>query len=418
MNKKARFILSCCLLALTIPSAAMAAAGTMRGLVLNSQGEPIAKVTVILTGVDFEFEKVTSTSKKGKFSFTVPEAERSYAIRMEKEGYVALEQPVELRPRDIIDSEWVLATVDEAAEIGEQLQQLKSQDQATKAYNRGVDAYNAGEVDAAVEAFREAVTVNPELMVGYGALGRILLEQKRWAEAREVGLAFVERAPEEPLALQTLYDAYWGEGNKEEASKVLEKMLEVDSGSAVAARIFNQAVAATKAHDYDTAAEGFERAHELDPSIHQALLALAQIHYAKGEFEPAIERAEGYLEHDQGHARAHIVRYESYRKLGNQEAADRAFAELEAASPDGAAEVFLNDGINAFNDGSTQEAIEAVETSIALDPTNAKAYHQLGLCYTSAGNNTKARAAFEKFLELAPDDPEAQTVREMMAYLK
>jgi Flp pilus assembly protein TadD len=42
----------------------------------------------------------------------------------------------------------------------------------------------------------------------------------------------------------------------------------------------------------------------------------------------------------------------------------------------------------------------------------------LGLCYSSSGENSKARAAFEKFLELAPNDPEAGTVKEMLSYLK
>lgn len=417
MRARAQIFFSSCLLAAFITSSAMAAGGSMRGTVTDTQGEPLAKVTVTLFGTNFDFDKVTTTNKKGKFDFTVSDAERDYAIRLEKEGYVSLEQPFELSSGQVIDSEWVLATIEEAAKMGEQLQQLQAQDQATKAYNRGVEAYNSGDVETAVSSFREATELNPDLKLGYAALGRLLLEEERWAEAREAAEGFLAISPKEPLALQTLYDSYWGEGNKEEADKVLERLLEVEPGSAVAARIFNQAVAATKIHDYEAAAAGFEHAYELDPELYQALLPLAQIHYANQQWQLAIEKAEAYLEHDKKHARAHIVRYDSYRKLGNQEAADRAFEELKQNSPGGAAETFLTDGINLFNEGKTAESIEAVRIAVALDPGNVQAHHQLGLSYASAGNNAEARQSFEKFLELAPDHPEAGTVRDMLSYL-
>jgi tetratricopeptide (TPR) repeat protein len=396
----------------------MAAGGSLRGVVKDTSGATLGKVTVTLFGVNFDFEKVTSTDKKGKFDFTVSDAEKDYSIRLEKEGYVSIEQPVKLSSGQVIGSEWLLATTEEAAKLGEQLQQLEAQDKATQAYNRGVEAYNAGDTEGAIAGFREAIELNPTLELGHAALGRILLETARWGEARAAAEAFLAVSPDQPLALQTLYDAYWGEGNKAEADKVLNRLMTVEPGGAVAARIFNQAVAATKKQDYEAAARGFAQAYELDSTIYQALLPLAQIHFANGEWQPAVDKAEKYLEHDKANPRANIVRYLSYQELGNQEAADQAFAELSQNSPAAAAEMFLRDGINFFNDGSIPESIEAVEISIKLDPSNPQAHHQLGLCYASSGENSKARAAFERFLELAPDDPEATTVKEMLSYLK
>ncbi|MCP4202883.1 MAG: tetratricopeptide repeat protein [bacterium] len=417
MSSRIRLFFGCCLLAATLVSAAMATGGSARGVVMDSSGTPLAKVTVTLQGVDFAFEKVTTTNKKGKFNFTISDAGRDYVIRLEKDGYVTREQPFKLSSGQVVDSEWILNTEAEAAEQSKQLQALQAQDKATKAYNKGAEAYNAKDLEAAIGHFREAVNANPELEMAHAALSRVLLETERWGEARAAAEAFLAVAPDEPLALQILYDSYWGEGDKENADEVLKRLALLDSGTAVAARIFNQAVAAAKVDDYDAAARGFTQALEVDPGLYQALLPLAQIHYSKGEWQAAIDKAEEYLGHDAGNARANIVRYVSYQELGNKEAADEAFAELEQNSPLAAAEMFLRDAINFFNNGSIAEATEAVQTSVALDPTNPQAHHQLGLCYASARENGKARVAFEKFLELAPDHPEAASVKDMLKYL-
>ena len=418
MNSKTQSVLIWSLLAAALASAAIAAGGRVRGKVTDSSGVPLAKVTITLLGEDFAFEKVTTTNKKGEFKLAVSDAGRDYLVRVEKEGYLTQEEPFQIPPGQVMDVAWTLHTLAEAAEQSEQMQALQAKDKATKAYNEAAEAYNAEDFEAAIAGFREAIESNPKLVLAHAALGRVLLEEKRWSEAREAAEAFLAVSPDQPLALQTLYDAFWGAGDKENADKTLQKLLAVEPGSAVAARIFNQGVAATTMHDYETAKRAFEQAYELDPTLHQALLPLAQIHYSKEEWQGAIDKAEKYLEHDPSNARANIVRYVSYQELGDQETADRAFSELKKNSPVAAAEMFLRDGVNFFNEGEIADAIEAVQTSIVLDATNPRAYHQLGLCYASAQENGNARVAFETFLELAPDDPEASTVKEMLSYLK
>jgi regulator of sirC expression with transglutaminase-like and TPR domain len=40
------------------------------------------------------------------------------------------------------------------------------------------------------------------------------------------------------------------------------------------------------------------------------------------------------------------------------------------------------------------------------------------MCLVQQGDNAGARQHFERFIELAPDDPEVATAREMLSYLK
>lgn len=418
MSSKIRTVLCGCLLLVTAISAAHAAAGRMKGQVGDSDGNPLADVTITVKAVNFDYEKVTTTKKNGKFAVTVTDANRDYVIRMEKQGYQSVEEPFKFEPSTVTDTSWVLLSEGEVADQSAQLAALEAKDEATKAYNRGADAYNAGDQQAAIGHFRAAVESNPKFDVGYAALARLFLETESYGEARGAAESFLEIKPGDPMGLQMLYDSHWGAGETEQANQILEQLIDLDSGPAVAARIFNQAVAATKKHDYALAERGFSRALEVDPGLFQAQLPLAQIYYADGKWQAAIDKAEAYLAHDAGNARANIVRYASYQELGDTAAADAAFEEIKSNSPEAAAELFLRDGTNFYNNGAIAEATQAVETSMALDPTNPQAYYQLGLCYASASRNSDAKANLQKFLEMAPDHPEAASVRDMLTYLK
>jgi beta-barrel assembly-enhancing protease len=64
-----------------------------------------------------------------------------------------------------------------------------------------------------------------------------------------------------------------------------------------------------------------------------------------------------------------------------------------------------------------QRALERYERAAALDPTYADPFRQLGFLYYQQKNNTRAREAFEKYLLLAHDGPDAQRVKEYLAEL-
>ncbi|MFQ5527956.1 MAG: tetratricopeptide repeat protein [Thermoanaerobaculia bacterium] len=418
MTSKIRNTVGWCFAAGLIASVALASAGRMKGIVGDSAGNPIGGVVITVRAVGYDFEKVVTSKKNGKFSLTVTEGGRPYTIRLEREGYQTVEEPFKFESGQVMDTAWVMFSNDEAAQQATQLQALEAKDKATKAYNAGADAYNSGDKEAAIGHFRAAVESNDEFDLAYAALARLFLETEQWGEALAAAESFLAIQPDDPVGLQMLYDSHWGAGDAVKADAVLEKLLAFGSGPAVAARIFNQAVAATKKMEYELAERGFTRALELDSSLHQALLPLAQIAFAREDWQAAIDKAEAYLGHDPGHPRANIVRYVSYQQLGETDKADMAFAEIKENSPSAAAELFLRDGTNLYNNGAVAEATEAVETSLALDPSNPNTYYQLGLCYASAGRNAEAKAKLEEFLERAPDHPEAGSVRDMLTYLK
>src|SRR5262247_3088046 len=61
-------------------------------------------------------------------------------------------------------------------------------------------------------------------------------------------------------------------------------------------------------------------------------------------------------------------------------------------------------GINVVQRGLWREAIYRWEKAVELDPTYAEAYNDLAIAYEHEGQLEKARKAYEKALELSPNN--------------
>jgi predicted Zn-dependent protease len=65
-----------------------------------------------------------------------------------------------------------------------------------------------------------------------------------------------------------------------------------------------------------------------------------------------------------------------------------------------------------------QQAREAYERAIALDPAFPDPLRQLGYLYYQTQDNARAREAFERYLALRPDAPDARRVKEYLIELE
>lgn len=74
-------------------------------------------------------------------------------------------------------------------------------------------------------------------------------------------------------------------------------------------------------------------------------------------------------------------------------------------------------GEAALNAGDADKAIALYGKAVSLDPTNPKAHLGLGGAYLVKGDNAKAKKSFQKFLDLAPNDPLAGQTRQIMGSL-
>jgi tetratricopeptide (TPR) repeat protein len=114
-------------------------------------------------------------------------------------------------------------------------------------------------------------------------------------------------------------------------------------------------------------------------------------------------------------------------RLGKDDDAVAAFDNAAKADPAGAGRYYKNEAIVLFNAGKIDGALEAANKAIAADPNQADAYYIKGQALvTKVTVDPKTNKltpppgcvdAYQKFLELEPNDPKAAQVKEVLASL-
>jgi len=191
---------------------------------------------------------------------------------------------------------------------------------------------------------------------------------------------------------------------------------EAAKGNAV--KIYNEGVQALNLGDAETAKELFLDALDKKPDLNQAISALARAHLELKEYNEAVEWAQKAIDADTEVESMTQVLYSSYTALGDEEKAHQALAKLKQADPEKASLNMFNEAADLFNAGDLEAAKAAFLKIIETNPDHAKSHYMLGLCYVNSGENAKAKEEFNRFLELAPDDPDAATAAEMVKYLE
>ena len=184
------------------------------------------------------------------------------------------------------------------------------------------------------------------------------------------------------------------------------------------AKIFNQGVEMLDAGDVDTAQRFFEEALAKKDDFGPAYGGMARVHWKREEWEPALRFALKAVELDPQDTEINQVLYAAYNGLGQKGKAEEILQIMEAADPSKAGLNLFNQAADLYNAGDMAGAKPLFERILAGEPDNPKANYMLGLCYISEGSSDKAKEVLNHFLEVAPDDPDASTAREMLTYLE
>ncbi len=146
---------------------------------------------------------------------------------------------------------------------------------------------------------------------------------------------------------------------------------------------FNIASTYEKMGDTEKALQYYQKTAELKPDFYEAWLAIADIQGKKKSWPEAA-------------------------------AAMKKAIDLKAIDPI----AVFNYAVYAQNAGDVAAAESAYRKTLELDPQRALAHYQLGLIEVAKEQNDAAIAHFEKFLELAPTDPQADAAKGVIEALK
>lgn len=411
--------LALALAALLVPGLLFAQAqARVEVAVVDEKGQPVPDATITITCEETGYHKVLEANKKGKVSVIFVDGTRIYDFRLEKEGHETVTQVVDPVSGGNLKRELILPTAGSGAAGGStEAGPAGTADPAINVFNEGVVALQAGDKETAKQKFHRAMEMNAKMVEPPSALAGIYSEEGDSEQALAMAQKTVALDPVNVRALRVLYDLHKERGEGAEAEAILEQLKTAEGGTETAVRIFNEGAEAARLGDVETARVRFEEAVSLDPELAPAYAALARVYLLQKEYDKTIEVAQKAYELDPGQASVLKYEYEAQRLKGDTAKAQEVFLKLAEVDPKGTAGALYERGTAMFNAGDMAGAQQALEQALVADPGQVKAHYHLGLAYVNTGNSAKAKEHLQLFLELAPEDPDAGTAREMLQYL-
>ncbi|NIM91633.1 MAG: tetratricopeptide repeat protein [Candidatus Aminicenantes bacterium] len=203
--------------------------------------------------------------------------------------------------------------------------------------------------------------------------------------------------------------------------------LDTEQGVEVSRELFREATSLFEAEKYSTALPLFQEFLERYPDLYQVRINIGNCYREMGQHEEALAEYMAVLDRlkeenpdlkgNKNAARALTHIGETYLKMEDTEKAQPYLKQ--------AIEIFPSDHALAFNvaeiyfkDGKIDQAIEHYTLAIQNKPEWPLAYLKIGYAFVNIGDYDQAIDSFQKFLELAPEDKEAENVRNLISQLE
>jgi len=279
--------------------------GRIEGVVTDSEGNPLAKVTVTIISSKMSSRKFqVTTNKNGKFT-QIGIWPGYYQVIFSKSGFAPQSWEVRVSISESTRLDVKLEKVQEAVE--------RSLSAADKLFLKGSNFFEKGQYEEAISAFKEATVLNA---------------------------------------------TQWG-------------------------YYFNLGLALKKMGEREASIEAFQEALKLNQKSYSCYNELGEALAKNGEYEKAKT---------------------FYLKA----------SELSPDDPD----AFYNLGVVSTNLGNTEEAFKFFLRAVGIQDDYAEAYYQIGTIYINKAQTAEAIKNLEKFMELAPEHPNAKIAKQLLEYLK
>jgi Tfp pilus assembly protein PilF len=391
--------------------------GRLLGKILGPDGNGLPGVIVTVTeGSHPNYKDVQTTDKRGLFTVDFPHLDVTYHYRFDKAGFQSMEVNQEWHLNGSEYHEWTMHP-GESAPVTEGIPAASSSEPAIAAYNAGVKASQAKDNATAAAKFKEAVGYDPKLRQAWEslAMAEMALGQNQdvvTAAEKAIALGSTDKA-----VLEARWQAYRNLKEDAKADQALKDLQKVGQATEEAKKVHNEGVALMRAGDYAGAFAKFQEALKIDPNLRPSLVGLAEAGLKSGHNAEAEVAAETILKTDPTNEQAIRLRYNAALALGDKEKLSDALVGLAAVEPAVARNGLLKMAFDAYDANDMAQAKARFDKVLKVDPNYPPAYYYLGVIEVGEGATTEARGHLERFLQLAPNDPEAHSARDMLKYL-
>jgi tetratricopeptide (TPR) repeat protein len=194
---------------------------------------------------------------------------------------------------------------------------------------------------------------------------------------------------------------------------------------------------AAKTTDFQAAVDNFTKASAIDANQEAIWAGLGDAEYGLGQAQAGDDRTKSFDAAIDAYKKVLTINPNEaaiYNQMGNIYGAEKKIPEATDAltkaaqlDPTMAAKAYYNMGANLVNAGNGDQAVDFFQKAIAADPNYADAHYQLGICLIGKASVDKKTGKitplpgtadeFQKYIQLKPDGPFAQSSKEMLASL-
>jgi tetratricopeptide (TPR) repeat protein len=248
--------------------------------------------------------------------------------------------------------------------------------------------FESGRLAQAEEAYRQAISVNPEEITYYIDLARVLVFMGEYEEAELSARDALVVDGDSPLGHAVLGWVLDFRASTEEDSQIrtalldsamseVQRALDSNPGSALIQAYYAEVLIDHDPTAFTEARAAAEESIRLDPNLLEAHRALGYIYEVTQNYELALQN---YLTAARINPRLpllHINVGNMQRALGDYAAAEESYLNAVALAPENPDPLALLANLNA-NIGEYGKASQYAEQAVALDPTNARLRGLLG----------------------------------------
>lgn len=257
-----------------------------------------------------------------------------------------------------------------------------------------------GEYDAAVEAFQEAIKLDPDTDDLRFALAELYLELDQPVQAKRIIEDLLINNPESIDAHLTLANAYFNNKQPELAVEHYRKVLELEPGRGQVQ--LHLAIALVRGGELDLAVDELKDLLVTQPDLSPARLALARLYREMGLSGLAEEQYQYLLDNQPDFVQAYVELGLLYEDRKEWQAAMTVFRKALSQQPlnfalrHHIARVLV--GMDDYD-----EALEELGLIVELNPDDFDARRKIGLIYLEQKRLDEAIKVFREILELKPD---------------
>lgn len=263
-------------------------------------------------------------------------------------------------------------------------------------------AVEGAEVVATMGQGRFAVKTNRKGEWAIGGLGRgewALDFSKDGYEKRSISVGVSDSARVPPIAIVL-----------KKAAPVVDPNAEIKLELEKAGQLLKGGKHGEARTVYEALLAKYPEAYQLHPLI-------ARTYSAENQHDKAVEHLKTALAKQPDNVEWKLLLGSELAVAGRADEAKATLASIdESVIKD--ATPYLNIGISLYNANQAKEAQAYFDKAVTLFPAEADGYYYRGLTHLQLGNNDAAKADMTKFVELAPNAPEAAMAKKILAQLK